>query len=75
MGITLSGALAGMTQIGERLSRTADRIAKAGTGLKGEGDLTRDFVDLDVEKGSFAAKVKVAKSADEMVGTLLDIIA
>ncbi len=75
ISLGLGSALAGMRSASERLGKTGERISKAGTGLPGEGNLTRDLVDLKIEKASFSANVKVAKTADEMLGTLLDIVA
>ena len=66
----LDSAAAGMAMQAERFERTAQRIAKL---PGGEGDLVADTVEQIDAKQAFAANVAVARTADEMLGTLINI--
>ena len=55
----------------DQLARTAERIAQ----LADEGDLPRDIVELISLQRKFEASATVARMADEMLGTLLDLFA
>lgn len=65
-----ASALLGMRASVDRLNATAARIARTAP----LGDLETDMVDLVVAERSFEASVAVAKTADEMTGTLLDAV-
>jgi hypothetical protein len=54
-----------------RLERTARRIAVQAP----LGDLPGDLLELRLAHHGVAANVKVVKTADEMLGSLLDILA
>ena len=47
--------------------------ALSGSGSS-DGDLARNLVDLDTEKNTFAAQVKVVQTADDMSKDLLGIV-
>ncbi len=69
-------AAGGIAAATDRFQRSAERIARAGTGLPGsEGDLTRDLVDEGADEQALKASVTVARTADQMTGTILDIVA
>ena len=55
----------------ERLNRAAGRIARDGAG----GDLAGNMVDLLKARQDVRANVTVARTADAMIGTLLDVLA
>lgn len=55
----------------ERLDRAAGRIARDGEGA----DLAGNMVDLLRARHEVRANVAVAKTADGLVGTLLDVFA
>jgi hypothetical protein len=55
----------------ERLDRAAGRIARQGAG----DDLARDLVDLRRASHEVKAGLAVVRTADELVGTILDTFA
>ena len=63
----LSGVAAGL----ERLDRAAGRIARDGA----EGDLAGNMIDLMRARHQVRASVAVLRTADETIGTLLDVLA
>jgi flagellar hook protein FlgE len=65
-----SSALAGIQQATERFDGAASRIARDGV----EGDLAGNFVTMNVAKASVKANCAVVRTADEMLGTLLDAV-
>jgi flagellar hook protein FlgE len=66
----LDSAAAGMAMQAERFERTAQRIAQL---PGGEGDLVADTVEQIDAQHAFSANVAVARTADEMLGTLINI--
>jgi flagellar hook protein FlgE len=67
---SLSSAMSGMANATSRLDRASARIAQPET-----GDLVRDRVDQIVAQHDFAANVAMVRTADEMLGMLIDIVA
>ena len=69
----LSTALAGMTAATNRFEASANKTV----GAFAPGGSDQDAIDGEVgqisAKQEFEANVKVAKTADEMMGTLLDM--
>ncbi|MFT5708414.1 MAG: hypothetical protein ACI9ES_002716 [Oceanospirillaceae bacterium] len=82
-----SSGLQGIQQANQDLSRTAFDIASRGTQVDGEKtvvaefgfqnqslpDLSESVVDLKVAEYQAKSSVNVIKSADEALGTLIDI--
>ncbi len=56
----------GMLGAERRLERAADRIAREGAGVESS-------VDLIVSERAYQANAAVARTFDEMVGSLLDV--
>ena len=75
--MSISGiAMGGIANATARFERTAARVARAGTNLAAPDDnLANDMIDQMSERTEVAVNVKVARTADEMVGTILDIVA
>ena len=65
-----SSALAGMASRIDSFDRSAARIA-----TPGDPTLERDIVKTLDDSDGLKANVAVARTADEMVGTLIDIVA
>jgi hypothetical protein len=55
----------------DRLFQAADRIARNGAG----DDLAGNMVDMLKARQDVRANVAVVRTADEMIGTLLDVLA
>jgi hypothetical protein len=68
----LSSGIQGVQAGFQRANRAAGEIASAGTSEQG-GDLITPIVDLKSSEIQVKASAAVIKSADEMVGTLIDI--
>lgn len=69
-------AAAGMEAAADRFAQSASRVARAGTGLPAaDDDPAQGIIDGMVAKQAFGANVGVVRTADEMMGTLLDVIA
>ena len=66
----LDSAVAGVAARMESFQRAAARIAKPA-----DPTLERDLVQTMADSDGAAANAKVARTADEMVGTLIDIVA
>jgi hypothetical protein len=64
----VQGVQAGM----QRANRAAGEIARAGTSEEG-GDLATPIIDLKLSELQVKASAAVIKTADEVVGTLIDI--
>jgi hypothetical protein len=64
-------ALSGINAGYERLDRAAGRIARDG----GEGDLVANLVELKRAALDIRTNVAVVRTADETIGTLLDLFA
>lgn len=74
----LNIAAAGMTAATDRLSASAQRTAAWGVEqVQGQQkiDLAKEVVEQVSAKTDFKANAAVARTADEMTGALLDIIA
>lgn len=63
----LNGIAAGF----ERLDKAAARVARGGA----EGDLAGNMVDLMKARHQVRASAAVIRTADETIGTLLDVLA
>lgn len=63
----LSGIAAGF----ERLDRAAARVARDGA----DGDLAGNMIDLMKARHQVRANAGVIRTADETIGTLLDVLA
>jgi len=67
----MNSALFGIHESLRRFDETASRLAVTAPG----DDLAGDLVGLKVAKYGVQANVAVVQAADEMTGTLLDILA
>jgi hypothetical protein len=67
----LSAGLAAIDAGVDRLNRAAARTASEGA----EGDIAANFVEMSKARQDVRTGVAVARTADEMVGTLLDVLA
>ena len=67
----LVSALKGVRAQLDRLDRAAERIASTAP----TGELESDLVEMIAIEHGITANVKVARSADRALGTLLDILA
>jgi flagellar hook protein FlgE len=65
----ISFAQAGLTRATDQLNASAQRTAK------GDADIGREVVEQVQAKVNFKANAAVIRTADEMTGTLLDILA
>ena len=66
----LDSALGGMAARIDSFQRAAARIARPA-----DPTLERDLIQTMADSTGAAANAKVARTADEMVGTLIDIVA
>ena len=71
----ISIAAGGMQRAADRFEASAARVARSGTGLGGEIDLATEMVDVMMAETDFKASAKLIRVADEMAGSLLDILA
>ena len=69
----LSTALAGMTAATNRFEASANKTLSGFTPGGSDDDAVQGVVGQVSAKQEFEANVKVAKTADEMMGTLLDM--
>jgi len=67
----IDSALSGLQDRFDSLDRTAFRIAKDAPGE----DLPRDLVQLMIDSNGVKADVAVLKTQDEMIGSILDLLA
>ena len=67
-------ALGGINAASDRFDRAAQRIARAGTPGSSE-NLVADMIEEKVDSTQVSSNVKVAQTADQMAGTILDIVA
>lgn len=72
-----SNALQGIQRAQNGMQRSASNIARTGKLGQTENskDLTRSLVELNQHKNAAIASMKVLKTADEMLGSLLDVTA
>jgi hypothetical protein len=68
-------AAGGMQRAADRFEASANRVARFGTGLGGEVDLATEMVDVMMAETDFKASAKLVRVADDMTGSLLDILA
>ncbi len=76
--MTMSGlttAVQGIQLNRSRFAATGDRITRAAITDAPTEDLTRDLVGLRAARFGLEANLAVFRAADEMVGTLLDVLA
>jgi flagellar hook-associated protein FlgK len=64
----------GMHRAADRFEASAARVARFGTGL-GEVDLATEMVEVMMAETDFKASAKIVRIADEMAGSLIDILA
>lgn len=70
----LSTGVQGIQSGLQRANRAAGEIASAGIGTGGQGgDLATPIVDLKLSELQVKASAAVIRTADEVVGTLIDI--
>jgi flagellar hook-associated protein FlgK len=69
----LSIAAYGLNTATNQLQVTSGKIAAYGTGAPGSNDVVQNVVDLSTEKTAFQASALVLKTADQTMGTLLDM--
>jgi flagellar hook protein FlgE len=70
----LSSGVQGLQAGLGRANQAAGQIARAGTGSDG-GDLTTSLVDLKSSEQQVKASAAVIRTADDMLGTLIDTLA
>ena len=66
----IDAALGGIASRVDSFNRAAARIARPG-----DATLERDIVQTMADSHGVAANAKVLRAADDMVGTLIDIVA
>ena len=64
----------GMHRAAERFEASAAKVARFGTGLA-DADLATEMVNVMMAETDFKASAKLVRVADEMAGSLLDILA
>ena len=71
-----SSAIAGLQQAQNKMQRNASNIARANQVQepKNTRDVTRSLVELNQNKNVAQASLKVLKTEDEMIGSLLDVM-
>lgn len=72
IGSVASAASAGIDRASERLAKVA---AGSASGSGDAGDLAAGAVDLSAARVQMAASVAVMRASNEMLGTLLDVMA
>ncbi len=81
MNIALSNALNGLQQQSARIAKAADNVLKQTSGIKdpdNDGDvdsLESSAVEIKEAGVDYKANAKVIKAQNEMLGSLLDIVA
>lgn len=73
----LSAGLQGIQQGINGVEKAAVEIVKAGSvdGPRGSNDVVKPILDLKLYERSIEASAQVVKTADEVLGTLLDTLA
>ena len=75
IGSVLNTGIQGV-QAGVRgMEQSAQNIVQAGSGENATGDFVEPIMDLKLYENTVEASAKVVKTADEMIGTLLDTMA
>ena len=72
--MTISIGATGMQRAADRFEASANRIARFGTGLA-DVDLATEMVNVMMAETDFKASAKIVRVADDMTGSLLDILA
>lgn len=73
---SIGSAMTGMATAVAKLDRASARIAEADPAAPdADADPVRDRVDQLTAEHAFAANVATVRTADEMLGTLIDIVA
>ena len=70
----MNSALQGMQANQKNFLNSAQRISRFGSSSS-EGSLAKDMTNLLTSRRGYEANLVVAKTADEMLGTLLDTFA
>ncbi len=73
-GSLLQQGTAGLQRSQSGMLNASERIASANLSTPTQ-DLVEPLIDLKVEELTFTASAKVIKTADDMIGTLLDVTA
>jgi hypothetical protein len=80
IGSVVNQGLIGMQNSQASMARSAQQIAQAGTvqqatspGANPVNDVVEPLVNLKIQSQVFDSSAKVIKTADEAIGTLLDI--
>lgn len=76
LGSVVNQGLIGMQRSQTEMLRSAQQIAEAGTTQRDnpeKNDLVGPLVNLEVQSHLFDASAKVVKTANETIGTLLNI--
>lgn len=76
VGSVVNQGLIGMQKIQASMLQSAQQIAQAGTTQRDNpqvNDVTESLVNLRAQSQVFDSSAKVVKSAEETIGTLLDI--
>lgn len=81
IGSVVNQGLIGMQKSQSSMLQSAQQIAQAGTTQRADApaasqqsqDLASSLVNLKVQSQVFDSSAKVVKSADETIGTLLDV--
>jgi len=72
LSIGVQGIQAGM----QRLDTAAQRVAAGSTGVPGEpGDLATQLVEQKLASQQVSSSVEIIETADDMIGSLLNITA
>lgn len=72
----MNTGLNGMKHSQAEIQKSADQIVRAGTIDKDTStvtDFAEPIVNMKIEQRVFDASAKIVKTADEMLGTLMDI--
>tara|TARA_R110002072_G_scaffold1130_11_gene9492 strand:+ start:1070 stop:1306 length:237 start_codon:yes stop_codon:yes gene_type:complete len=70
---TLQSGLQGIQSATQGVERAAKDIVRSGTdGAVGQNNVVESLVDLQLYERSVQASAKVVKTADEVLGTILD---
>lgn len=76
IGSVINQGLTGMQRSQTEMARSAQQIAEAGTTQRDnpeKNDLVEPLLNLKVQSHIFDASAKVVKTANETIGTLLNI--
>ena len=70
IGWVFNSGEAGYRNAIDRLTDTASRVARG----PAESDLPADLVEMEVERVAASVSFKVIRTADEILGSILDIV-